>query len=85
MTCTEYALDTTGIPEVINQAVEALAAGGSCGLIGISSPDARLNVAIGTMMQGRSIFGIIEGNAVPDIFIPQMVEITNRGASPSTG
>ena len=79
---TDYALDTTGIPEVINQAVEALAVGGSCGLIGISAPDARLNVAIGSLMPGRSIFGIIEGNAVPDVFIPQMVELHKQGRFP---
>ncbi len=78
----EYALDTTGIPEVIGQAVEALAAGGRCGLIGISSPDARLSAPIGTMMQGRSVFGIIEGNAVPDIFIPQMVDLYKQGRFP---
>jgi len=78
----DHALDTTGIPEVINQAVEALAAGGSCGLIGISSPDARLGTAIGTLMHGRSVFGIIEGNAVPDIFIPQMVELHKQGRFP---
>jgi aryl-alcohol dehydrogenase len=78
----EYALDTTGIPEVIGQAVEALAVGGRCGLIGISSPDAHLSVPIGTMIPGRSVFGIIEGNAVPDIFIPQMVELYKQGRFP---
>jgi len=78
----DYALDTTGITGVINQAVGALAAGGACGLIGISSPDARLETPIGTMMHGRSIFGIIEGNAVPDIFIPQMVELHKQGRFP---
>lgn len=78
----DYALDTTGIPEVINQAVEALAVGGKCGLIGISSPDARLGAAIKTLMPGRSIFGIIEGNAVPDIFIPQMVALHRQGRFP---
>jgi len=78
----EYTLDTTGIPAVINQAVEALAVGGRCGLIGISTPDACLETPIGALMPGRSIFGIIEGNAVSDVFIPEMVELHKQGRFP---
>jgi aryl-alcohol dehydrogenase len=78
----EYALDTTGIPEVITQAVESMAPAGRCGLIGRTSADARVSLSIGTVLQGRSIFGIIEGDAVPDLFIPRLIELYEQGRFP---
>jgi aryl-alcohol dehydrogenase len=78
----EYILDTTGIGRVIRQAVDALAVGGTCGLIGIASPDEEMHIGIGTMLQGRSIFGILEGDAIPDIFIPLMIELYRQGRFP---
>jgi aryl-alcohol dehydrogenase len=78
----EYIIDTTGLGRVIRQAVDALAVGGTCGLIGIASPDEEVNLAIGPMLQGRSITGILEGGAIPDVFIPQMVELYKQGRFP---
>jgi aryl-alcohol dehydrogenase len=76
----EYALDTTGRPSVIRQAVEALAPAGRCGMVAVSSKD--LSLSPGTMLQGRHVFGIIEGDAVPQIFIPQLIELYRQGRFP---
>lgn len=78
----EYIIDTTGVGGVIRQAVDALAAGGKCGLIGVSSSDREVRVDIGALLPGRSIMGIIEGSAISDIFIPQMIELYRQGRFP---
>ncbi len=77
----EHALDTTGLGSVIRQAVESLAEGGRLGLIA-RAPGEELCLDIGTILRGRSVFGIIEGDAIPDIFIPQMIELYRQGRFP---
>lgn len=78
----EYAIDTTGIGRVIRQAVDALAVGGKCGLIGLASSEDEVCLNIGSLLPGRTILGIIEGGAIPDIFIPQMIELYKQGRFP---
>ncbi len=78
----ECALDTTGVPAVITQAVESTILAGMCGLIGLTSADAQISLGIGTILKGRRVFGIIEGDAVPDVFIPRLIELYKQGRFP---
>jgi aryl-alcohol dehydrogenase len=77
-----YSLDCTGAPLVVRQAVDALAMGGTCGLIGISPPGTDMNLDIVNMLCGRSVTGIMGGNAIPDIFIPQLIDLYAQGRFP---
>jgi len=75
-----YSFDTTGVPKVISAAVAALRVRGFCGLVGIGVEDLVLSPqALGA---GRSISYLVEGGAVPQIFIPRMVELWRRGQFP---
>jgi aryl-alcohol dehydrogenase len=76
----EYAIDTTGNGKIIRQAVDALAVGGKCGLI--ASSEEEIHIGAGELLPGRSLVGIIEGSAIPDIFIPQMIELYKQGRFP---
>ncbi len=78
----EYILDTTGNPAVIRQAMESLAPGGRCGAVAHSSNGSDFTVDSGILLQGRELFGIIEGDAVPHVFIPQLIELYERGRFP---
>lgn len=78
----EYMIDTTGIGKVISRALNALAVGGTCGLIGLASSEEEMRIPVGAMLPGRSILGIIEGGAIPDIFIPRMIELYRQGRFP---
>jgi aryl-alcohol dehydrogenase len=78
----DYVLDTTGIPSLIAQAVESTTLAGKCGLIGLTSADAQISLAVGTILRGRCVFGIIEGDAVPDLFIPRLIELYKEGRFP---
>lgn len=78
-----FALETTGLPSVIRDAVESLAPHGVCGLLGATpvTEEMTLNVAQ-LMTAGRTIRGIIEGDSVPDIFIPALIELYRQGRFP---
>lgn len=79
----QYALETTGSPRVIRTAVEALAPLGVCGLLGASPAAAEIDLNIAHLMTaGRSVRGIIEGDSVPEIFIPTLIELFRQGRFP---
>ncbi|MEV6340488.1 NAD(P)-dependent alcohol dehydrogenase [Nocardia vinacea] len=76
----DYALDTTGVPKVIHTAIDALHPLGTCGLIGAQQG----NLAIDPMQLavGRTLKGIVEGDAVPRQFIPRLIELWRTGRFP---
>lgn len=76
----DYALDTTGVPAVISAAIEALQPAGVCGLVGVQQGDLRINPM--HLATGRTIRGIIEGDAVPRLFIPRLIELWRQGRFP---
>lgn len=76
----QYGLDTTGLPTVIAAALEALATRGTLGTVGVQQGD----LAIGplTLTVGRTITGILEGDADPRTFIPTLIELWRSGRFP---
>jgi aryl-alcohol dehydrogenase len=78
-----YAVDTTALPPVILQGVAALAPRGVMGLIGASRPDEELHLnIIDLLTQGKHVRGIIEGDAVPATFIPELIALHAAGKFP---
>ncbi|MFB7720029.1 NAD(P)-dependent alcohol dehydrogenase [Nocardia sp. NPDC056100] len=73
-------LDTTGVPAVITVALEVLRATGTCGLVGAQHGD--LVLAPATLAVGRTLTGILEGNAVPRVLIPRLIELWRQGRFP---
>ncbi|MEU2779980.1 zinc-binding dehydrogenase, partial [Streptomyces sp. NPDC007162] len=76
----QYALDTTGSPHLINDALRALRPTGHLGLV------ARLHAALplepGTLDRGRRISHICEGDAVPGLLIPRLTALWQAGRFP---
>lgn len=78
-----YALETTGVPLVLRQAVDALAPLGTCGIVG--APPVGTEVSLdwnGVMIPGKTVRGVIEGDSVPDVFIPLLIELNRQGRFP---
>jgi aryl-alcohol dehydrogenase len=75
----DYAFDTTGVPSVIVAAIDGLRMTGVCGLVGAGTGELRLSPSA---LSGKTIMGIYEGSAVPQIFIPQMIEFWRSGRFP---
>ena len=74
------ALDTSGIPSVVRQAVQILAVRGSCGIVG-GSGELTLE-ALPLITGGRQIRGINEGDSVPELFIPKLLDLYSQGRFP---
>lgn len=78
----DYSLECTGLPEVFRQSVDALGMPGVCGLIGVAPFGVEASLDMQTILNGRTIKGIVEGDSVPDIFIPQLIELYKQGRFP---
>lgn len=76
----QYALDTTGLPQVINTAIGALRPAGVCGTVGVQQGDLVLDP--GALSVGRTVKGILEGDAVPQVFIPKLIALWRQGRLP---
>ncbi|MEM1073747.1 MAG: NAD(P)-dependent alcohol dehydrogenase, partial [Pseudomonadota bacterium] len=78
----QYALDCTGVPAVVRQSVECLRLTGMAGLLGVPQPGAELTLELRTLLSGRGIRGIVEGDSVPRSFIPELVALWKTGRFP---
>ncbi|PTQ80012.1 aryl-alcohol dehydrogenase [Nitrosospira multiformis] len=79
----EYTLESSGRPEVLRQAIDALAIRGTCGIVGAPALGTEASFDVnGVMTTGKRIIGIIEGDSTPDLFIPTLVELYMQGRFP---
>ncbi len=78
----QYSLECTGLPKVARQAVDSLRLTGICGIIGVAPLGTEVSFDMNGILFGRTVRGIIEGDSVPDIFIPQLVELWRQGRFP---
>jgi aryl-alcohol dehydrogenase len=75
----QYSLECTGLPRVARQAVDCLRLTGTCGIIGVSPLGTEVSLDMNGLLFGRTVRGIIEGDSVPQIFIPQLVDLFHAG------
>ncbi|WP_433949905.1 NAD(P)-dependent alcohol dehydrogenase [Brevundimonas bullata] len=78
----DFSLECTGNDKVLVQAIDALRIPGVCGLVGAPAAGARVNLDMNTLLFGRTVRGIIEGDSVPQVFIPQLIELWRLGKFP---
>ena len=77
----DCALDTTGRAESYERALASLAVKGRFGFVTLPAGGFEPNLA--TMMHGGlSIRGIVQGDSVPDVFIPRLIELYMSGRFP---
>ncbi len=68
---------------MFRQAVDALAPLGVCGLIGAAPLGTEVSLDINNILiPGRTVRGIVEGDSVPDVFIPRLIELYDKGLFP---
>ena len=79
----DFALEATGIPAVIRQAVESLAPRGVCGILGAAPGGSEMTLDVLHLMTGgRMLRGIVEGDANPNVFIPMLIDLYRDGRFP---
>ena len=78
-----FALDTTGLPAVIRQAVDAMAPRGRAAILGAPMPGSEVSVDNTDFMStGKVLMGVVEGESDGDTFIPHLVKLWKEGKFP---
>lgn len=71
----DYVLEITARPEMLKLAVDVLAPLGTAALIGGAPAGTQAPVDMNTLLNGRTARGIIQGDAVPQVFIPKLIQM----------
>ena len=78
-----YAADTTGVPAVFRQMVDSLGSRGVGALVGAARPGDESSIDVGSgLLMGYTLKMVIEGDAVPQLFIPKLVRLHAEGRFP---
>ena len=79
----DYSLETSAVPQVLRQAVDCLVPLGVCGLVGAAPLGTEAGLDMNNILiPGITVRGIVEGDSVPDVFIPRLIELHDRGRFP---
>ena len=79
----DFSIDATGSPQVLQQAVYCTGPGGVCGLIGAPPFGTEVSLDMNEILTaGRTLRGIVEGDSVPDVFLPVLIELWQQGRFP---
>jgi aryl-alcohol dehydrogenase len=78
----EFSLECIGNPKVFRQAVDVLPRLGVCGLLGVVPPGTEVTLNMDLIMNVRTVKGILGGDAIPDLFIPKLIELYGQGRFP---
>ncbi len=76
----DYAFDTTGNAGVIRAAYDGLHNRGTLAMAGIGFGEVSFDLI--SMISGRTITGVIEGDAVTETFIPHLADLNAQGRFP---
>ena len=76
----DYALDTTGALSVLSAALDTLRSRGVLGCVGVQLKP--FEIRPDQLARGRTIKGILEGDAVPNLLIPRIIDLWKQGRFP---
>ena len=75
----DYAIDATGVPRVAETAIASTRVGGACALAGVLTGPLSLKPMA---LTGKSVTGVLEGDSVPQDFIPRLIDLWSAGRLP---
>lgn len=76
-----YAFDTSGRNDVINEALRSLRPLGKCALVG-GAATTQIEIDFRSLTKGLSLEFVIQGDSVPEVFIPQLISLYKQGLFP---
>ena len=78
-----FALESTGRPEILKQGIDALGILGKLAIVGAPPLGTLAQFDVNDLLLGgKSIVGVVEGSSVPKTFIPQLVDLYQKGLFP---
>ena len=78
----DFAIDTSGRPEMIRAAVAAVHSEGVVVLIAAGRTGAVADIPLRDLIVGRQVRGAVEGDSVPQLLIPRLLELWRAGQFP---
>ncbi len=78
----QFSLETSATVEGFQGALDCLAKRGTCGLVAVPQLGAPFSFRPIPLLAGRRLMGIIQGDAVPDLFIPRLLDWYRAGVLP---
>jgi aryl-alcohol dehydrogenase len=77
-----YAFDAVGSGLVVRQALESLRSPGHCVTVGFQGLENEITIDQGHLLVGRTLSGVVEGDADPQTFIPELITMYRAGQFP---
>lgn len=76
-----YAIDTSGVADFVKKALAACRFMGTAVVLGATG-DVTFNIQAELMGDAKSLIGIVEGDAIPKLFIPKLLGYYKKGMFP---
>ena len=78
-----YALESTGRPEILKQGIDALGTLGKIAVVGAPPLGTTAQFDVNDLLLGgKMIMGVVEGSGAPKKFIPELVRLYQQGLFP---
>ncbi|MET0899805.1 MAG: NAD(P)-dependent alcohol dehydrogenase [Mycobacterium sp.] len=78
----DHSVDAVGLSSVVQQAVAVLRSPGTCATLGLQGYFNDTVINQGHLLLGRTLTGVIEGDADPQTFIPELLRLWQEGRFP---
>ncbi|KAK5166092.1 uncharacterized protein LTR77_008353 [Saxophila tyrrhenica] len=79
----DYAIDCTGVPAVIEQALNCTGMFGKTATVGVAPTGAKVNIdPLQWLLYSKTYVGVREGDSVPSEYVPKLVEMQRAGDFP---
>jgi|GEM_PF-1886086 len=78
----DYVIDTTASPRVVSDALEMVAMTGTVAMVGGAPAGTRAEFDMNTLLNGRHLRGVIQGDSDPRSFIPELLALHAEGRFP---
>lgn len=75
-------VEAVGNPALLNGCIEALRSRGTAALLGAPRAGQNASISSTLLMRGLTIKAVVEGDAVPRVFIPRLIDLHRRGLFP---
>jgi aryl-alcohol dehydrogenase len=75
-------LEAAGTPKTLRQALDCLQPMGTCCLVGSSRKGTDVSIDMNHLQNGRTVRGCIQGDSIPEQFIPHLVDLYRAGKLP---
>ena len=78
----DYTVDTTGISSVMKASIDVLAIGGVCAPVAVTPNSIEMNTFMDLVLSNRKLIGVLMGDAVPQLAIPELIKFHKEGKFP---